>query len=373
MSVATTVEREWPVSRNQDISRANEFDSAGEARIYQALKHFWHPVLFSRELEVKPKRVTLCGVHVVVVRLNNDIRAFNDLCAHRGTALSLGSVACGPTGDELRCPYHGWQFDEEGMCTIAPQRPDLAGRVRARIRRFNCVERYGMIWVCLVDEPHLPVPEFKQWDDDSYQKIEIPSTLWKCSSPRRVENFTDLGHFAIVHDGWLGDVNHPEPPKHEVWRENNSVRVKTLEPKREPGRAKYGIEPEPDSDGLVDTWQNWWIYMPLTVTFNQTAPGNRDYVMFFHPTPIGPKTIRNFTIAARNFGNRETAAEEIISFTQTIYSQDIDLVESQRPEDLPEDLSAEMHLGGVDTPQIEYRKWLLELANTLVDKDVSRN
>jgi vanillate O-demethylase monooxygenase subunit len=362
---------EWPLSKNQDTSRANEFDKTGEERLYKALKNFWHPVLFTSELGASPQRVTLCGIHVVVVRLNGKVHAYNDLCAHRGTALSLGKVVSGPQGEELRCPYHGWQYNQQGNCTLAPQRPDLAGRIRARIKQFNCAECYGMIWVCLADKPYFPIPEFKEWDDESYQKVVIPSDIWQCSAPRRTENYTDLGHFAIVHDGWLGDVNHPAPPKHKVWRDKNAVRIETLEPKREPGAAKYGIPSQPGTDGLVDTWQNWWIFMPLTVTFNQTAPGNRDYVLFFHPSPIGPKTIRNFTIAARNYGNRETAAKEVISFTQTIYAQDIPIVESQRPEELPEDLSAEMHLGGVDTPQIEYRKWLLELVNALVPKELS--
>src|SRR5579883_2330244 len=135
MNVINSREREWPVSRNQDVSRTNKFDAAGEARIYRSLKHFWHPVLFTTELNEAPRRVTLCGVHIAVVRLNGQVQAFNDLCAHRGTALSLGSVVSGRDGDELRCPYHGWQYNERGICTMAPQRPDLAGRIRARIKR----------------------------------------------------------------------------------------------------------------------------------------------------------------------------------------------------------------------------------------------
>lgn len=364
MANTVTTSKEWPVARNQILATADVLHQ--DNKIYKSLKHFWHPVLFAHELADKPMRVTLCEIHIVVVRLNGEIKAFNDLCAHRGTALSLGTVVGTANGDELRCPYHGWQFDERGYCTFAPQRPDLAERMRVRIKQFNCAERYGMVWVCLANHPHFDIPEFKEWEDDNYQKILVPSDIWRCSAPRRTENYTDLGHFAIVHDGWLGDVNHPEPPKHEVWREGNAVRVKTLEPKREPGLAKYGISPQPGTDGLVDTWQKWWIYMPLTVTFNQVAPGNKDYVLFFHPTPIGPKTVRNFTIAARNYGNRETADDEIISFSKTIYEQDIAIVESQRPEELPEDLAAEFYLGGVDTPQIEYRKWLLELAKELV-------
>jgi vanillate O-demethylase monooxygenase subunit len=41
------------------------------------------------------------------------------------------------------------------------------------------------------------------------------------------------------------------------------------------------------------------------------------------------------------------------------------VVESQRPEDLPEDLSEELHLKGVDTLSMTYRRWLKELAEEL--------
>jgi vanillate O-demethylase monooxygenase subunit len=43
--------------------------------------------------------------------------------------------------------------------------------------------------------------------------------------------------------------------------------------------------------------------------------------------------------------------------------QDRVVVESQRPEELPIDLSEELHIKGVDQASIEYRRWLLELTS----------
>jgi hypothetical protein len=40
-------------------------------------------------------------------------------------------------------------------------------------------------------------------------------------------------------------------------------------------------------------------------------------------------------------------------------------VESQRPEELPIDLSAELHVRGADKVSLEYRRWLIELAKSL--------
>lgn len=43
------------------------------------------------------------------------------------------------------------------------------------------------------------------------------------------------------------------------------------------------------------------------------------------------------------------------------FEQDRGIVESQRPEELPLDLSEELHLRGPDAPAIEYRRRLREL------------
>ena len=46
-----------------------------------------------------------------------------------------------------------------------------------------------------------------------------------------------------------------------------------------------------------------------------------------------------------------------------ILGQDQPIVESQRPEELPVDLTAEMHVKGADAGTVEYRRWLISIAN----------
>jgi vanillate O-demethylase monooxygenase subunit len=99
-------------------------------------------------------------------------------------------------------------------------------------------------------------------------------------------------------------------------------------------------------------------------------PEDHTYVLFFHPTPIGPKTTRNFTVGACNYGDPEQTKQEIATFQKIVYDQDRPILESQRPEELPEDLSMEMYLKGVDTFHVAYRSWLVELMRDLVPDDV---
>ena len=346
----------WEPSKNQAIDLSAEVTVESEARLYKSFRHFWHPVLYTYELTDAPQRVTLCGQDLVVVRLNGEVHAFNDLCPHRGSRLSLGSVVLGSSGrQELRCAYHGWQYDDCGSCSHIPQRPDLVGKLRAQVKRYNTTVAYGMVWVCLADEPYFELPEFPEYDQPTYTCLPYPSTTWRCSAPRRIENYTDLSHFAFVHDGLLGDINEPQVPQHKVWREEPNVLRMYFE-KEVSHREGGGLPGERTSKWI------YHIYMPLTVHILVDTEGDH-YPLFFHPSPVGPNEIRNFTVAGCNFGSNDTLYDDLVELTRKVYDQDQPIVESQRPEMLSEDLTFELYVKEVDTFTLNYRRWLVEIAN----------
>ncbi len=64
---------------------------------------------------------------------------------------------------------------------------------------------------------------------------------------------------------------------------------------------------------------------------------------------------------ARDYGDESDEATR--EFEDMITLQDIPIVESQRPELLPLDLQAELHLRS-DRTAIAYRRWLKELGLT---------
>ena len=65
-----------------DRSVANALDPAGEARVYRALRHFWHPVAYASNVNERPVRATLLDEQLVLVRLGGEVRCFRDLCVH---------------------------------------------------------------------------------------------------------------------------------------------------------------------------------------------------------------------------------------------------------------------------------------------------
>lgn len=52
----------------------------------------------------------------VILRSNNELRAFKDACPHKGTPLSDGDLADGV----LTCPVHLWEFDVASGDSINP-------------------------------------------------------------------------------------------------------------------------------------------------------------------------------------------------------------------------------------------------------------
>ena len=127
----------------------------------------WHPVASVEELKIKNLLGTrLLGEDIVVWRVNGQPLAWQDLCIHRGTRLSMGRVE----DDNLHCPYHGWVYDEAGQCVKIPAHPDQVPPVKARVKTYQAREQYGLVWVSL-GKPEHGIPTFSEWDQAAYRKI----------------------------------------------------------------------------------------------------------------------------------------------------------------------------------------------------------
>jgi phenylpropionate dioxygenase-like ring-hydroxylating dioxygenase large terminal subunit len=322
--------------------------AGGETRLYLAMRYFWHPVLPSADLGDAPAEAVLLGQRLVLARLGGAARCFPDLCVHRGSALSMGWVE----GDQLRCRYHGWTYGPDGVCTSIPARFGGVIPRRARLHPYLVAERYGLVWVCLEDEPALPIPDFPEAGDPGFRVVPGPPYDWAASAHRRVENFIDWSHIPWVHDGTLGSRDHPEVPDADVTRDATGLRFDT----------SFQVPIGQDGE-RVETYYTYYLAMPLTVHLRRTGPaGDADvYVLHMTASPLGPAACRTFWFLARNAPDPPGADASWLAMEARIQQQDKPVVEGQRPEMLPFDLSAELHIRGIDKASLEYRKWLVEL------------
>ena len=172
----------------------------------------WHPVAYGDSLSSdKPLGVTLLDEPIVLWRTKNESDgidegpvAMKDVCIHRGTALSLGSL----DAENLVCAYHGWRYDRTGACVHIPQTEKPTVPRKARVPAYHCQERYGLIWVAL-GEPAYELPDVPELEDGNWKIVNTGPFTWKADASRQVENFTDFGHFPWVHPGLLGDIERP--------------------------------------------------------------------------------------------------------------------------------------------------------------------
>ena len=64
----------------------------------------------------------------------------------------------------------------------------------------------------------------------------------------------------------------------------------------------------------------------------------------------------------RNYELDVDQDRKFLEFNDMVIGQDRPIIESQRPEELPVDLSSEIQIRGADRGAVEYRRWLRELA-----------
>ena len=295
-----------------------------------------------------PLRVQVLGEPLVVWRNSEGVHALGDLCVHRGAALSLGRVV----DDTLMCPYHGWRYGGNGRCVHIPAQGEGAGiPTKARAFRYGCLEAYGLIWVAL-EPPEKDVPphaEAQNTSDLFRTLICGPYTL-EAEPPRIVENFLDVSHLMWVHEGLLGDSGHAEIPEHRVHERSGKLISDTIDV----------YQPDPDGRGHGVT--NRYVYevlAPTTARFRKTdSDSDNVLAMMLHATPLGEGKSLVWALLSRNY-DLDVSDEVFIDFQNTLMEQDRRIVESQRPEKLPLDLQAELHLKS-DRLAIAYRRYLLD-------------
>jgi len=318
---------------------------------WRALSPFWYPVAFSHEVSDKPFAARLLDERIVLWRVAGvGVRAARDLCLHRGAPLSMGWV----DGSELACKYHGLRYDQEGRCVCIPAHPDGGIPSKLRLQMYSSVERYGLVWVRLTDERETPFPEFDGWDDPDYLQVLPDSVELDAAAGRQIEGFLDVSHFAFVHVETFGERTKPEVPSYEVEPTPAGFRadyVSTVS--NYPTRLKHLSPPGFQWRRLFEA------YLPFTAKLTVHFPDGGLLHILNAACPVSARKTRVFVPICRNF-DKDAPLQDTLDFNHQVFAEDKEIVEQQWPEDLPLDLSEEVHIKA-DRSSIEYRKGLKAL------------
>lgn len=326
-------------------------DCTFSATDWRALAPFWYPVAFSHEVTTKPFAARLLDERVVLYRISNgDIRAARDICYHRGVPMSMGHIEA----DEIICRYHGLRYDQAGRCVCIPAHPTGNISPRLHLDMYKAQEAYGLVWVRLVDDGPRPLPQFGAWNDADYLQVLPDDVLINAAAGRQVEGFLDVSHFAFVHRESFGEPDNPVVPDYKITRTPDGFVADYLSTVSNYAHGSKHLNPP----GFM--WhRRFEVFHPFTAKLTVTFPGGGLLHILNAASPVSARKTRLFVPICRNF-DKDSPLEQTLEFNHQVFAEDIAIVESQYPEDLPINSHEEAHFAA-DRSSITYRKGLAEI------------
>ena len=313
----------------------------------------WYVVLESREVRKgKLVGVTRMGEKMVFWRdTGGKIGCAVDRCPHRGVALSAGKLR----GDCIQCPFHGFEFDITGRCTLIPANGRSAEVPRVfKARSYPVRELHGFIylWWGEPQEEYPPLPEFDFMRDPKLVH-STATDVWNAHYSRVIENQLDVVHVPFIHYNTIGRGNKTvvQGPRFVVEQLPDGGDLLNIWTRNEVDMGQTPLKPNdvPPTDKhpqlqfrFPNIWHNW-----IGDTFHLflgfvpiDGEHTKLYLRTYHAvkTPI-LRQVMNF------FGDQSNLVIE---------RQDRRVVVTQRP--LRSDLKIGEKLIPGDGPVIEYRK-----------------
>lgn len=161
------------------------------------LRKFWQPVALAEDVQAGAAiPLLVMGEELTLYRGESGaLHLVGGRCAHRRTLLHTGWVV----GEEIRCIYHGWQFDGKGACVNRPAEANT-GMPRTAIPAYPVREYMGLVFAYMGEGE---APEF---DLPRKLLLEREGTLvangrerWDNNWFQQVENSLDAVHVSFVH------------------------------------------------------------------------------------------------------------------------------------------------------------------------------
>jgi phenylpropionate dioxygenase-like ring-hydroxylating dioxygenase large terminal subunit len=151
---------------------------------------------------------------ILIVRgEDEELRAFYNVCQHRGHILAQGSGSC----RRLICPYHAWAYGLDGSLKTAPNAKNIPGfrPSEFHLQRVRLEVFCGMVFVSL-DAHARPLQEEFGFLERGIRlripEIERQRLVYEhplthhCNWKASVENFSECYHCAPVHSYLTANV-----------------------------------------------------------------------------------------------------------------------------------------------------------------------
>lgn len=172
---------------------------------------------FVQEIEAVPASI------IVARGRDNEVRAFHNVCSHRGNRICVDTGA----GNAKRfvCRYHSWNYDSSGRLVGVPGESLFADFDKAAngLTPVICEVWEGFIFINLDRSPETSLPEFlgdlyEGYDGffSGYECMGGYSATTACNWKAVQDAFLEVYHFPSIHRNSIPDivVGKGDPPGH---------------------------------------------------------------------------------------------------------------------------------------------------------------
>jgi len=180
----------------------------------------WQPVGRAADVSQPGSFVAgdVAGEPVVVVRgSDNHLRAFSNVCRHRGSTLVEGSGSA----SVLKCPYHGWTYSLDGRLFGQPEFEGVENWDRSKIclPEFR-VETWGP-FVFVNQDPHAPslqqvmetIPQEAAGIGCHLDKLRFACRrdyVLNCNWKVYIDNYLEGYHLPTAHPGLFRELDYSQ-------------------------------------------------------------------------------------------------------------------------------------------------------------------
>ncbi|MXO71794.1 aromatic ring-hydroxylating dioxygenase subunit alpha [Alteraurantiacibacter buctensis] len=241
----------------------------------------WWVAAHASEVTEKPILRWIAEMPIAFYRTaEGTLAALHNRCPHRFAPLHKGDVE----GDNLVCPYHGFQFAPSGQCVNVPTQEKTPAAIR--VRSYPVVERYGFVWVWTGEveraDPDLIPADLAYLSDPAWHVVwgYLPVSG---NFMQMKENVLDLTHFAFLHKNSAQITGWDRPPAVEV--ANGRVTFRQLFD-MQPLPAIYAV-PAGKAPGKLVNRDNWG---------TQLSPGAHHGAVDMHDPDPGPDGLERFAL-----------------------------------------------------------------------------
>jgi phenylpropionate dioxygenase-like ring-hydroxylating dioxygenase large terminal subunit len=197
----------------------------------------WYVIGESSEFKKnKIQQVKIWNKKYAVWRENDkQLSAMDNHCSHRGASLSLGELTYVNKESRIVCPYHGYEFNREGVLCKIPGLNFTNSQCHNQLV-YPIFEQDGWVYMNIIPSIYTENVEFSKNEiyrepesfNESFSRIQINTDF---QAPARIvsENSLDVMHIGFVHT--FGNKINPNPIREVppfLPNETNQLHYKTI-------------------------------------------------------------------------------------------------------------------------------------------------